>query len=81
MEELSVLNVKNIYNYLVGQFMLRYENKLLPNVFGSYFTLSNTIHAYNTKQQSSCRLPYYRTNLGKHSVRYTGVKIWTEVLK
>ena len=73
MKELSVLNVKNIYNYLVGQFMFRYENKLLPNAFESYFTLSNTIHAYNTRQQSSYRLPYYRTNLGKRSVRYTGV--------
>ena len=73
MKELSVLRVKNIYNYLVGQFMFRYEDKLLPNVFESYFTLSNTIHAYNTRQQSSFRLPYYHTNLGKRSVRYTGV--------
>ena len=81
MKELSVLTVKKIYNYLVGQFMFRYENKLLQNVFESYFTLSDTIHAYNTRQQSSFRLPYYRTNLGKRSVRYTGVKIWTEVLK
>ena len=61
--------------------MFRYENKLLPNAFESYFTLSNTIHAHNTRQPSSFRLPYYRTNLGKRSVRYTGVKIWTEVLK
>ena len=29
-KELSVYNVKNIYNYSVGQFMFRYENKLLP---------------------------------------------------
>ena len=81
MKELSVLNVKNIYNYLVGQFMYRYENKLLPIVFESYFTLSNTIHAYNSRQQSSFRLPYYHTDLGQRSVRYTGVKIWTEDLK
>ena len=81
MKELGVLNVKNIYNYLAGQLMLRYVNKLLPNVFESYFTLSTSVHAYNTRQQSSFRLPYYRTNLGKRSVRYTGVKIWSEVLK
>ena len=81
MKELGVLNVKNIYNYLAGQFMFRYVNKLLPNVFESYFTLSTSVHTYNTRQQSSFRLPYYRTNLGKRSVRYTGVKIWSEVLK
>ena len=80
MKELGVLNVKNIYNYLAGQFMFRYVNKLLPNVFESYFTLSTSVHTYNTRQQSSFRLPYYRTDLGKRSVRYTGVKIWSEVL-
>ena len=81
MMELGVLNVKNIYNNLDGQFMFRNVNKLLPNVFESYFTLSTSVHTYNTRQQSSFRLPYYRTNLGKRSVRYTGVKIWSEVLK
>ena len=81
MKELGASNVKNIYNYLVGQFMFRYANELLPNVFESYFTLSNTMHVYNTRKESSFRLPYYRTNLGKRSVRYTGVKIWTEVIK
>ena len=81
MKELSVLTVKNIYNYLVGQFMFRYEKKILSNVFDSYFTLSNTVHVYSTRQQSSFRLPYYRTDLGKRGVRYTGVKIWTEVLR
>ena len=81
MKELGVLNVKNIYNHLAGQFMFRYVNKLLSNVFESYFTLSTSVHTYNTRQQSTFRLPYYRTNLGKRSVRYTGVKIWSEVLK
>ena len=80
MKELGVLNVKNIYNYLAGQFMFRYVNKLLPTVFESYFTLGTSVHTYNTRQ-SSFRLPYYRTNLGKRSVRYTGIEIWSEVLK
>ena len=48
MKELGVLNVKNIYNYLARQFMFRYVNKLLPNVFESYFTLSTSVHTYNT---------------------------------
>ena len=52
MKELGVLNVKNIYNYLAGQFMFRYMKKLLPNLFESYFTLSPSVHTYNTRQQS-----------------------------
>ena len=81
MKEFGVLNVKNIYNYLAGQFMFRYVNKLLPNVFESYLTLSTSVHTYNARQQFSFRLPYYLTNLGKRSVRYTAFKIWSEVLK
>ena len=81
MKELGVSNVKNIYDHLAGQFMFRYVNKLLPNVFESYFTLRTSVHTYNSKQQSSFRLPYYRTNLDERPARYTGVKIWSEVLK
>ena len=81
MKELGVLNVKNIYNYLVGQLMFRHVNKLLSNVFESFFTLSTSVHTYNTRQQSSFRLPYYPTNLGKRPEKYTGVKIWSEFLK
>ena len=60
MKELGVLNVKNIYNYLAGQFMFRYVNKLLPNIFESYFTLSTSVHTYNTRQVfiSSAMLSY-----------------------
>ena len=47
MKELGVLNMKNIYNYLVGQFMFRYVNNLLPNVLQSYFTLSTSVYSYN----------------------------------
>ena len=79
LKELGVLNVNNIYNYLAGHF--RHVNKLLPNVFESFFTLSTSVHTYNTRQQSSFRLPYHRKNLGKRPVKYTGVKIWIEFLK
>ena len=80
---LSVTPLLSIISLKIShmQFMFRYVNKLLPNVFESYFTLSTSVHTYNTRQQSSFRLPYYRTNLGKRSVRYTGIKIWSEVLK
>ena len=41
-KELKILDVKNIYNYLVGQFMFRYQNNLLPDVFDSYFIRNNS---------------------------------------
>ena len=80
-KELKILDVKNIYNYLVGQFMFRYHNNLLPDVFDSYFIRNNTTHEYETRRRNSFRIPDYKTNLGKRSIRYTGVILWIEIMK
>ena len=80
-KELKILDVKNIYNYLVGQFIFRYHNNLLPDVFDSYFIRNNTTHEYETRHRNLFRIPDYKTNLGKRSIRYTGVKLWSEIMK
>ena len=43
-KELKTLDVENIYNYLVGQFMFRYHINISPDVFDSYFIRNNTTH-------------------------------------
>ena len=80
-KELKILDVKNIYNYLVGQFMFRYHNNLLPDVFDSYFITNNTTHEYATRHRNLFHIPDYKTNLGKRNIRYTGVKLWMEIMK
>ena len=80
-KELKILDVKNIYNCLVGQFMFRYHNNLLPDVFDSYFIRNNTTHTYETRQCNVFRIPDYKANLGKCSIRYTGVQLWIEIMK
>ena len=80
-KELKTLDVTNIYNYLVGQFMYRNHNNLLPDLFDSYFTNNRTTHYYETRQRNFFRILEYKTNLGKRSIRYTGVKMWIEVIE
>ena len=80
-KELKILDVKDIYNYLVGQFMLRNQNNLLPDVYDSYFIRKNTTHKYEIRHRYLFRIPDYKTNLGKRSIRYTGVKLWIEIMK
>ena len=65
-KELKILDITNIYiyNYLVGQFMYRYHNNLLPDLFDSYFTNNRTTHYYETTQRNFFRIPEYKTNLG-----------------
>ena len=76
-----MFDAKNICNYLVGQFMFRYHNDLLPDVCDSYFIRQNTTHVYETRQLNLFRITDYKTNLGKRSIRYSGVKLWIEIMK
>ena len=79
-KELKILYGKDIYNYLVGQFMFRYHDNQLPDVFDSCVIRNNTTDEYETRQLNLFRFPDYKINLGKRSIRYTGVKLWIEIM-
>ena len=51
----------------------------LPLSFGEYY--SNIDHSYGTRTHlnSEFSLPRPRTELGKQSIKYAGVKIWSEI--
>jgi hypothetical protein len=80
MKELRILSIKDIYNYLVGQFMYRFYHNMLPDLFSGFFTRIGSTHDYNTRQLNQFRLPQYRLNIGKRTLRHTGVKMWNEII-
>ena len=61
--------------------MYDFHAKLLPPVFKSFFTSVDSLHQYNTRLANKCSyyLPKIRTNYGKFSIRFLGVKIWNSV--
>ena len=56
--------------------MYHYKNGLLPNSFNDIFLLNCDVHlCINTRSKNSFRLPYYRTNVRKFSLRFKGPKM------
>ena len=74
MRKLDILTVTNIYNYLTGQFIHRYNHNLQPDLFDDYYIRTDALHSYDTRQLSLLRLPQCKLNLAKRNLNYTGVK-------
>ena len=49
-KELGLLNVTEIYHFLVGQFTFWYHHKMLPKLFDEYFTKHSEVHGYSTRR-------------------------------
>ena len=59
--------------------MYLYKNGFLPDSFNDMFLLNCDVHSYNTRSKNSIRLPYYRTNVRKFSLRFQRPKIFNSL--
>ena len=56
-----------------------------PELLGAAQTPQHVLHGFNhhhetrTKARSNFVLPKPRTNFGKQSLKYNGVKVWSEI--
>ena len=77
--KLSLLTLNEIYSLEVSKFMYRKYKSSLPSLFDGYFR--NIEHNYSTRTRinSTLALPRPRTDLGKQSIKFCGVKVWCEI--
>ena len=75
-KSLKILQFKKLYIYAVQLFLFKYYRNFLPRIFSGYFIQNNSIHEYNTRQQTLYRTPRLRTNFATKFIRLTGVKIF-----
>ena len=77
--ENSILNVYQTYFYEVSKLMHNISNGRNPDAFNEYFT--HTTHSHSTRNSENAHyfLPQPRTNLGKRSICYNGVIIWSKI--
>ena len=61
--------------------MYDFHSGTLPPEFSNYFAAVNKRYKYNTRlaSRSSYTLPPIRTNYGKFSIKFQGVKIWNSL--
>ena len=77
--QMKLLKADQINKYLIGCLMFKvYHNDLY--IFRDYFTLNSNIHDHNTRQTDHYHVPFYRTEMPKHCLRYCGAEIWNKIL-
>ena len=61
-----------------------FSNKLADNLCFNqeiiYFVQNNDIHGYNTRGRKLYRLPQFKKDIGRRSIRYRGVKMWEKII-
>ena len=78
-KNLGILRLDEMYFSEVGKFIYRHSKADLPLSFDEYYSHIN--HSYGTRARlnSEFALPRPRTELGRQSIKYAGVKIWREI--
>ena len=79
-QELQILNIYKVNDYLTSLFMFRYFHlQNLPEIFTNYFLTNKEIHNYNTRNSSSLNKKCYRTNYTKHTLANKGTDVWNNL--
>ena len=77
--ELKVLNVKSTYEHEVAKLFHSVVYNYCPKTFSNFFELSTHRYATRLRQNSCFSLMKAKTELGKKSLKFSGVKIWANL--
>ena len=76
----GLIHIEDIFKLELGKFMFNYSKGFLPRNFNKYFTKTNTVHNYNTRQcNNNFFLPRKNKSKGQKSLSYLGPKLWSEI--
>ena len=78
-KKLDILKVEDIHFLEVSKFMHKFAKQTLPLTFSEYFREIPHHHDTRNKAKNTLSLPKPRTNFGKQSLKFIGVKVWSEI--
>ena len=78
-KSLNILKLNDLYFLEIAKFMHKSYYKALPLSFDEYYSFIDHHHNTRAKSTGSLSLPNPRTELGKSSIKFTGVKIWNKL--
>ena len=78
-KKLKILKISELYSLEIGKFMYRSNKNMLPSSFDQYFKEIEHTHQTRFKDKNRYVLPLSRTDIGKQSVKFTGVKVWNDI--
>ena len=79
--QLRIMPFPNINIYLIGRFMYRFVNGMLPTMLSSLFIFNRNVHRYSTRQVDLLHVPLVKSNLGKNNIIYRGPIILNALTK
>ena len=79
-QELQILNIYKINDYLISKFIIRYFHlQNLPEIFPNCFLANKEIHNYITRSTSSLHKRCNKKNYTKHSLVNKGIEVWNKL--
>ena len=74
-EKFKVLNVLQLYDYAVLNFLYKFHQGKLPRVFSRYFPDGSTVHDHNTRTRKLLRTYLVKSHQRYTSLRNSAVKV------
>ena len=79
---LQILKLDDLYKFEVAKLMHHFTRKKKTDIFCQYFTYSNDIFKYLTRNSANYNLylSQFSSNRTQRSMKYVGAKIWNNIL-
>ena len=75
----KLLRLPEIYKYLVGIFVYKFDNMQLPVIFSGFYAKARAVHSHDTRTADNYRLINIKLNVRKHSMKFSGAAIWNMI--
>ena len=78
-QSLKIMDINQILHLETLKIMYKVYNRSLPTSFDEYFIRINHNFNTRTKKNTEYKIPLPSTDLGKQSIKYSGVKAWSSL--
>jgi len=78
-KSLKMLTFHDLNKFQLGEFMYRFEKRLLPESFNAYFVYNSEVHGHNTRGRNQINIEYCRTVAKSFSVKIAGPRLWNSL--
>ena len=76
---LKFFTIKSLYEVETAKFIHLFKESKLPDEFNNFVESINHNHYTRSTMQHNYKLPQPRTDLGKSSIKFQGVKVWNDL--
>ena len=77
--ENNLLNIFQINSFLVGIFMYKYDNHMLPSSFDNFFLKSSHVNSHDVRSLHCFRSDFARTTLKTFSIKCSGPRFFSSI--